>query len=104
MTVTNETMPKPIYRVLTKLTHQHRPDVALSIAVKDLVRLRLKEVSEERQVYEQKYGVDFETFKTRFLAGLIPNSYSYEVEKDYWEWEGAVTNEAALIEMRETLA
>lgn len=43
MTVTVETIPRPLYRVLQRMTHEPRIDVALSIVVKDLIRLRLTE-------------------------------------------------------------
>jgi hypothetical protein len=35
-------LPKPAYNVLRRLTGETRPDVALSVALKDLVRLRLE--------------------------------------------------------------
>jgi len=44
--------------------------------------------------------MDFEAFKRAWNEGQIPNKYSYEVERDYWEWEASVTDEKRL---RETL-
>ena len=35
-------IPKPAFNVLRRLTGESRPDVALSLALKDLVRLRLE--------------------------------------------------------------
>lgn len=99
MTMISDVIPKPIFRVLTQMTHQPRIDVALSVAVKDWIRLKLKEVDEERSTYEQKYGMNFEEFKQKMHADLIPDSYSYEVEKDYWEWEATTTDAAFLREL-----
>ena len=95
---------KPVYEVLSALTHQQRVDIALPIAMKDWLRLKLKEVDEERLLFEQKYGMDFAEFKRQWHADLIPDRYSYEVESDYWDWEGAVTETQSLVELSETLS
>ena len=65
--------------------------------------MKLKEVDEERSTYEQKYGMNFEEFKQKMHADLLPDRYSYEVEKDYWEWEATTTDAAFLRELSETL-
>jgi outer membrane lipopolysaccharide assembly protein LptE/RlpB len=103
MTIGNEVISKPLYRVLRKMTHENRVDVALAIAVKDWIRLRIKEVEGERIGFEAKYGMTFDQFKVKFAGEEIPNQYSYEVERDYFDWEAAVTNEASLQEMSEQL-
>jgi hypothetical protein len=100
MTMVSEVVSRPLSQVLVRLTNQDQIDLALSALVKDFIRLRLKEVAEIKQSFEQKYLMPFEEFKRRWHAGLIPNLYSYEVEKDYWEWESAVTNEISLHELR----
>lgn len=100
MTMVSEVVSKPLSQVLVRLTNQDQIDLALSALAKDFIRLRLKEVAETKQNFEQKYFMPFEAFKQQWHAGLIPNSYSYEVEKDYWEWESAVSNEISLQELR----
>jgi hypothetical protein len=103
MIIASEMIPRPIHRALQKITHEPRFDVALSIAVKDLLRLRLKEVTQQREAYEAKYGMSFQVFRSKFQAEEIPDQYSHAVEKDYWEWEAAVTNEAALRELQDSI-
>lgn len=103
MTVVSEAIPRPIHRALQKITHEPRFDVALSIVVKELLRLRLKEVAQQREAYEAKYGMSFQMFRSKFQAEEIPDQYSYLVEKDYWDWEAAVTNEAALRELQDSI-
>lgn len=100
MTATVEIIPRPLYRVLQKMTHEPRIEVALSIAVKDLIRLRLKEVAEQRRAFETKYGMTFAEFRSKFEAEAIPDQYSYTVESDFWDWEAAVTNEAHLLDLQ----
>jgi len=92
------TIAKPIHKILVDLTGKMRFDVALHVATKDLVRLKLKEVGEQRKRLEERYQMDFEAFKQAWNEGQIPNKYSYEVERDYWKWEAAVTDERRLRE------
>jgi len=94
---------KPIYRVLTDLTGEPRLEVALPLAIKDLVRLKLQEVTEQRRVFEQRYGLEFTAFAQAWDEGRIADKHSYEVERDYWEWEAAVTDEEQLFQMLESL-
>lgn len=94
---------KPVYRVLSDLTQESRVEVALPLAIKDWVRLRLKEAREQQEVYEQRYGMEFPAFKQAWQQDRISNKHSYEVERDYWEWEAATTDEERLQEMLESL-
>jgi hypothetical protein len=96
-------IPKPIHRLLSELTGETRPDVALSLALKDLVRLRLEAAKARIASFEEKYGMDFSRFKEAWEKGEIANPYSYAVERDYWEWEAAITDKAKLEEMQERL-
>jgi len=92
-------IPKPTYNILRRLTGQSRPDVALSMVIKDVVRLRMEAARSVIHVCEQKYHLSFKEFETQWQAGQIPKAYSYDVEKDYQEWEAAITDLAALEEL-----
>lgn len=98
-----DTISKPIYKILTELTQEPRVEVALPLAMKDLVRLRLKETREQQEGFKQRYGMDFQAFKRAWHAGRIEHAHAYEVERDYWEWEAMVTDEERLREMFESL-
>lgn len=102
-TMVYDAIPSPVYRAFQQLMHQNRIDVALSMAVKELIRLRLKELDAERAAFEAKYGMTFEQFNARFQAEEIPDQYSYAVESDYFDWEAAVTGLAYLEELSDTL-
>ncbi len=97
-------LPKPAYNVLRRLTGETRPDVALSVALKDLVRLRLEAARAIIAVYEEKYGMPFNEFQQAWQSGRISAQYSYPVEGDYWNWEAAVSDEKALQELAESMA
>jgi hypothetical protein len=70
------------------------------MTAKDLIYLKLKEAEELRERLADRYQMDLEAFKQAWNEDQIPNKHSYEVERDYWEWEAAVTDERRL---RETL-
>ena len=53
------------------------------MTAKDLIYLKLKEAEELRKQFEERYQMEFETFKQAWNEGQIPNKYSYEVERDY---------------------
>ncbi|PIX38599.1 MAG: hypothetical protein COZ56_20090 [Armatimonadetes bacterium CG_4_8_14_3_um_filter_58_9] len=94
---------KPLHRALAELTGEPRLDIAVHLATKDLARLRLKECYEQITQFEEDYGMSFDAFKTAWESGTIADRHSYEVEKNFWEWEAAVTNRARLEETLESL-
>jgi hypothetical protein len=98
-----DVISKPVYRVLSDLTQESRVEVALPIAIKDWIRLKLKEVREQQQAFEEQYGMDFQAFKDAWQDDRIPDKHSYEVERDYREWEAAITDEERLQDMSENL-
>jgi hypothetical protein len=98
-----DVITKPIYQVLSELTQETKVEVALPLAIKDWVRLRLKEARQEREGFEQRYGTDFAAFQTAWQEGRVPDAHSHQVEQDYWEWEATVTDEQQLQRMLETL-
>ena len=104
MIVETTVLPKGAHHILSKLTGQSRPDVALSLAIKDLVRLRLKETNEQIKDFENKYGMTFFEFERACDDGRIKDPFSYEVEKDDFEWEATITDLAALEEMSQWIA
>ncbi|MDO9299852.1 MAG: hypothetical protein Q7T89_00650 [Anaerolineales bacterium] len=92
-------LPKGTHNILRRLTGQSRPDVALSLAIKQLVRLRTKEAQEQIKSFENKYNMTFVEFEKACDDGRIEDPFSYEVEKDDFEWEAAITDLAALEEI-----
>ena len=103
MTMETLVIPKPAYNVLRQLTGESRPDIALGLALKALVRLRLAAAQAEVETFEQKYAMTFEAFAKAWQAGEIPDAYSYAIEQDYWAWEAAPTDIAALKEISKWL-
>ena len=99
----DEVISKPIYQILADLTQETRIEVALPLAMKDWLRLRLAETRAHKRAFEQRYSMDFAAFKQAWQEGRIENRHSYEVERDYWEWEAAETDEERLRHLSESL-
>jgi len=91
-------IPKPAYNVLRRLTGESRPDVALTLALKDLIHFRLDASREKIAAFKQKYNANLAEFEQMWQAGKIAEKYSYPVENDLWEWEAATTDAAAFEE------
>jgi len=53
---------------------------------------------------EKKYEMKFEEFEKKFQKEEISNQYSYEIEKDYLEWEGLVGRLKKYQKLLESLA
>ncbi len=69
------------------------------MALKELLLLKLTESREQKVAFETKYGTSFAEFQRAWENDKIADRHSYAVEKDYWEWEAAVTDESRLSEM-----
>jgi len=102
--MTESVISKSLYKILTDLTGEARLDVALHLATRELVWLKLKEMAKPIEQFEQRYQMDFDQFKQAWDENQVADKHSYEVERDYWEWEAAMTNRARLQEILDSLA
>lgn len=94
-------IPRGTHNVLSRLTGQSRPDVALSLAIKELIHFRIEATKEKIAAYEDKYGMSFTEFEQAWKEGRIENPYSYPVEQDYMQWETAIADLKLLEEITE---
>ncbi|MBE0427827.1 MAG: hypothetical protein IBX72_14430 [Nitrospirae bacterium] len=77
---------------LIKTTGAKDIDHALKTVFTDYLDLKLQNLRETIKAFETKWGMDFNTFKQRMKDGsLEKNSYSFDVENDFWKWEEAET-------------
>ena len=98
------TVTKSLEKILIDLTGEPRADVALHVALKDAVFYRLEIIESEIKRLESKYHLTFPDFKLKWEKGEIEQRYSYDVEKDYWEWEGLVSRRDKIEEISKWLA
>lgn len=89
-------LSNPVYEVLRQLTHQKEVDAALSVALKDLLRLKKQNLLKDIETFEKKYGMTFSEFEEACKDGRIKEPFSYEVEKDDWEWEALLSDKKTL--------
>ena len=54
--------------------------------------MKSKELDREINKFNQKWGMSFDEFSNACKKGELREiKYSYKVEKDFWEWERAIT-------------
>ncbi len=58
---------------------------------------RVERIERKVDMFEQKYGMSFEQFQMHGEDGIIPNQFSYEVERDYLEWDGLVSRKQIVL-------
>lgn len=90
------TLSKAALKALTELTGVPRPDVALLIALKDVVEHRLEKIDEAIRGFEKKYEMTFKEFQSHGEEENIPHQFSYDVESDYLEWDGLISRKKKL--------
>jgi len=101
---THETLiPKVALKALIELTGQPQVDVALLMTLRDAVEHRLEKIVSALRDYEQKYGMTFQQFEIQARTGEMPDRFSYEKEKDYFEWDSLVTRKSKLEEIQRWL-
>jgi hypothetical protein len=79
-------------KFLVKTTGAKDIDNALELVFTDYLELKLKNLEEIIKNFQTKWGMSFETFKNKMKEGIPKkDSYSFEVEQDFWKWEEAET-------------
>jgi hypothetical protein len=77
---------------LTEITDIPDMDIALRKILSEYLELKLKSLDAQTAHFETKWNMTFEDFSQKCEDGqLEADTYAYEVEKDFWEWEEAVT-------------
>lgn len=85
------TLAAGISKTIMEITGEPRVELAVVALLEDAVEHRIEKIEAAIKIYEKKYGMSFEEFKKRFEKGEIPDSYSYNKETDFLEWEGLVS-------------
>ncbi|HMY67155.1 MAG TPA: hypothetical protein PK453_16050 [Leptospiraceae bacterium] len=65
---------------------------ALQNVLTEYIQLKLFSLQKTLGEYEDKWGFSFSQFQEKIKTNTLgKDPYSYEVEKDYWDWEDTVT-------------
>ena len=74
--------------MLVEITQTPDIHMALTKVLTEYLELKIRELQERIAVYEEKWNLSFDEFSTRCQnKNLGQDIYSYEVERDFWEWE-----------------
>ena len=78
--------------LLIKVAQTPDLEAALWKVVNEYIELKINSLKEQVKRFEQKWGMSFEEFSRRCKDGSLDvDPYSWEVERDFWEWERAET-------------
>ena len=85
-------MPPRLGALLTELVEIPDIGMALRKVLSEYLELKGKALEERIAAFETKWNMSFDEFSRKCAEGtLAEDAYSYEVERDFWEWEQAVT-------------
>ena len=89
-------IPKQTKKILIDITGEPRLDIAINMTLRDATRYRLNEINKRIKRFYDKYKTDFGKFEKLWKEGKIKNKFSYDIEKDYLEWDSLVTRKDKL--------
>ena len=85
-----------VLKALLDFTGEPRVDIAVRLALRDAARFKLGELESDIERFEEKYRMTFPEFERAFQSEEIPDTFSYEVESDYLEWEGLMSRKSRI--------
>lgn len=90
-------MAQDLLRLAKEVTMKESTEEAINVVLKDYLDRRMAECEKEMRRYEKKHGMSFEEFERRisdreFNEKLQKKYGVIQVENDYFDWSGAVTD------------
>jgi len=77
---------------LTRVAETSDIETALWKILLDYIDLKSAKLHQQTAEFESKWGMSFTEFSNKIKEGqLHKDVFSFEVEKDFWEWEKADT-------------
>ncbi len=87
--------------LLNQVTATPDLEAALLKVLSEYIDLKVAQFDRQISAFETKWGMTFTEFSDRFENDqLDQDSYSYDVEKDFWDWEKAETLKKHYLELR----
>lgn len=85
-------LPPRLAESLMEITKEPQPDTALITLIHEFIKLKLESIEEKINKLKEKWNMSFKEFEKACKENkLKKDPYSYEVEKDYIEWEALIT-------------
>ena len=104
MVTKSVSLSNPIYEILQQTAGDSDINDALSKILKDFFQLKIQALQEKISMYEKKYSMSFADFEEACKNGKIENPYSYEIEKDNWDWDASIIEMEDLMEYDQWLS
>ena len=77
---------------LVKATRSKDIDDAFRRVFSDYPVLKIASLAETSESFKRKWGMDFDEFQKNFKDGALKkDTYAFDTERDFWEWEEAET-------------
>ncbi len=73
--------------ILMKHSHKDTLEESLNEILRNEIQRKIKKHILMIKYFERKYNIDFETFEKNRVTKEMP----YEIERDYFEWDMAIT-------------
>jgi len=77
---------------LVKATKAGDIDDAFTRVFSEYLMMKIMKLVNISEGFKKKWGMDFDEFTDRLKKGtLLADSYEFDTEQDFWEWEEAET-------------
>lgn len=77
---------------LVKATRSKDLDEAFHRVFSDYLFLKITSLAETSESFKRKWEMDFYEFEKRFGDGTLKkDTYAFDTERDFWEWEETET-------------
>ena len=77
---------------LLKATKARDIDDAFRRILSEYLAMKTNKLANISEGFTKKWGMDFAEFKSRLAKGTLEaDSYAFDTEQDFWEWEEAET-------------
>jgi hypothetical protein len=86
------TVSPRIGALLTQVAETPDIETALWRVLSDYIDLKFAALTVQVKEFEAKWGMSFSEFSSKIKDGTLgADAYSFDVEKEFWEWEKAET-------------
>ena len=87
---------------LIKATYARDIQEAFNRVFSEFLELKLSKLEQTIAGFQTKWGISFEEFKTQIKEGTLKeDSYSFDTENDFRQWEEAETLKAHYIKIKD---
>ena len=98
------TVSDRLVRALEAFAPGENLEAKLENVTRGCLESQLRQCTEAVRGFETRYGMTFAEFSQAWQAGKIPQRRSYEIERDFMEWEARHMEQTDLLEAAQELS